>query len=253
MKINLNLASRPYIELRPVYSRLRLIAVVLAVVAVPLLFLVRMEETKASEARARVQQLENNITHLRDTEANARALATRGPNAAILQQAEFLNGLFRRKSFSWTATMADLETTLPNGVEVHAIAPVTSPDGRVLIRMRVMGPRNEAVAVVRNLEHSRHFVAPRLTGEALANQTDEGGPRRVSLVGHGSDDVQFDILADYRPVAENDAAGGSKEKPAVRKRTTRRAAPREPKRPVYRPAYRPNKPVAGTPMPQGGR
>lgn len=111
--------------------------------------------------------------------------------------------------------MSDLEGTLPPGVQVQAIDPVVAPDGHVTIRMRVSSSiRERAVEVVRNLEHSRHFAAPRLTGEALANQGTGaqgagGNPqaRPVSApgaaglgAGPGANDVSFDILADYRPL-----------------------------------------------------
>ena len=199
MNINLNLATRPYLELRPVYARLRVVAVALAVLALPMLLVVHTEEAKAHLAEARVNQLESNIALLRRQQNGVRALTSEGPNADVLAEAGFLNDLFRRKAFSWTATMSDLEDTLPYGVQVVAIDPIVAADGHVTIRMRVTGARERAVTVVRNLEHSRHFAAPRLTGEALANQ---GGanPRTVSLNPGAPEDVSFDILADYRPL-----------------------------------------------------
>ena len=215
MNIHLNLATRPYIELRSVYARLRVFAVGLAVLALPMLLVVHLEETKARLAQAHVTQLEGNIALLRREQTRARALAVEGPNANVLNQAAFLNDLFRRKAFSWTATMSDLEDTLPYGVQVQTSEPVVARDGRVTIRMRVLGARERAVEVVRNLEHSRHFVAPRLVTEALANQGANAPQQRlpVNLPGgipgmtHQSD-VAFDILAGYRPLPNShDNAG----------------------------------------------
>ena len=203
MNINLNLATRPYIELRSVYARLRVFAVGLVVLALPMLLVVHLEETKARLAEARVTQLESNIALLRRQQTQARALAVEGPNASVLTQAAFLNSLFRRKAFSWTATMSDLEETLPYGVQVQFIDPVIAPDGHVAIRLRVVGAREHAVEVVRNLEHSRHFIAPRLVSEALANPTGTAArqPLAVSTaLAGGASDVTFDILADYRPL-----------------------------------------------------
>ena len=60
-------------------------------------------------------------------------------NAAVLDRAHFLNALFLRKSFSWTAVMMDLETVLPTGVQVTAIEPAVTADGDVIIRLRVAG------------------------------------------------------------------------------------------------------------------
>ncbi len=199
MNITLNLATRPYLELRPVYARLRVAAVILAVLALPMLLVLHTAQTRAGVAEARVNQLGSNIALLRRQQARDRALATEGPNAQVLTQADFLNNQFRRKSFSWTATMSDLEQTLPYGVQVQAIDPVVAPDGNVTIRMRVTGARERAVDLVHNLERSRYFVAPRLVSEALANQT-TGGARNVSLPTSGPADVTFDIISGYRPL-----------------------------------------------------
>ncbi len=207
MNINLNLATRPYIELRSVYARLRVAAVLLAVCALPMLLVLHTAQTKARLAEARVDQLETNIALLRRQQASARSLALEGPNSNVIAQAAFLNDLFRRKSFSWTATMSDLESTLPSGVQVQAIDPVVSPDGRVTIRMRVTGARERAVEVVHNLERSRYFVAPRLAAEALANQNGGGRTQQVSAPG-APEDVSFDILADYRPLPNTHANSG---------------------------------------------
>ena len=200
MNINLNLATRPYIELRSVYSRLRVAAVILAVCALPMLLVLHTAQAKARLAEARVNQLESNIARLRRQQASARALALQGPNSNVIAQAAFLNNLFRQKAFSWTATMSDLESTLPYGVQVQAIDPVVAPDGRVTIRMRVTGARERTVEVVHNLERSHYVVAPRLAAEALANQNNGGGRAQPVSAPGAPEDVSFDILADYRPL-----------------------------------------------------
>ena len=49
------------------------------------------------------------VTQLQ-TESQQREAEMRQPaNAAVLNQAQFLNNLFLRKAFSWTAVMIDLE------------------------------------------------------------------------------------------------------------------------------------------------
>jgi len=109
--------------------------------------------------------------------------------------------------------MTDLETVLPTGVQVLSIEPEVSADGKVAIRLRVSGARDRAVDLVRNLEKSRHFAYPRLAGEALATQT--GGPNQGAQPINASIQVNFDILADYRPLsdAEEKAAKASEGKP----------------------------------------
>jgi type IV pilus assembly protein PilN len=199
MKITLNLASKPYLDVHSILKRLRILMCVLFVLAVPLWLLLRAEQHKAQDATARVQAVEDNVRRLQQQQQSYQALMSQPQNAAVLTQSDFLNSLFRRKAFSWTATMTDLETVLPTGVQVLSIDPEVAKDGTVTIRLRVSGARDRAVELVRNLEGSRHFASPRLTGEALATAT---GPAAAVQPINASIPVNFEILADYRPLGE---------------------------------------------------
>lgn len=197
MRISINLASHPYVELRPVYNRLRTWIVILLLLGGALWLLYRGERDQAQETLARVARVQNHVRQLEGEQQSYQTLMQQPKDAAILRQSDFLNGLFRRKAFSWTATMTDLETVLPSGVQVLSIDPVVATDGHVTIRLRVIGERDRALDLVRNLEKSRHFASPRLASEALAtNQGSQGNLQSVSAGG----DVNFDILADYRPL-----------------------------------------------------
>jgi type IV pilus assembly protein PilN len=197
MRITVNLATRPFVELRPVYQRLRIWMGALILIAIPLWFLARVEQRKADTATARVRQMQASVQQMQRQQQSYQALMRQPQNAAVLTQSDFLNDLFRRKAFSWTATMTDLETVLPAGVQVLSIDPQVTPDGHVTIRMRVSGARERAIELVKNLEGSKHFASPRLAGEALA--TANNGTQQATPV-NGPSDVNFDILAEYRPL-----------------------------------------------------
>jgi type IV pilus assembly protein PilN len=199
MKITLNLASNPYVDVRPIIKQLRILMAVFLLLALPLWLVLRAERNKAEASTTRVQTVEKNVRKLEQLERNYQALMRQPQNAAVLTQSDFLNSLFRRKAFSWTATMTDLETVLPSGVQVLSIEPEVSPDGEVMIRLRVNGARDRAVELVRNLEKSRHFAYPRLAGEALATST---GPNQGAQPINAAIQVNFDILAEYRPLSE---------------------------------------------------
>lgn len=212
MKITLNLASRPYIDLRSVLRRLRLIMVVLILLAIPLFLLLKAEQKKAQSATERVDAVENNVQNLQRQQQSYIALMKQPQNAAVLTQSGYLNGLFRRKAFSWTATMTDLETVLPEGVQVLSLDPAITKSGQVEIHLRVSGARDKAIALVQNLEKSRHFADTRLAGETLAQTP---GQNNAFQPVSASTDVDFDILAYYRPLTADEEAA-TKQKP-VRK------------------------------------
>jgi len=197
MKITLNLASQPYVDLRMVLKRLRIVMLVLILIAIPLLLLLKAEHKKAESATARVNQMRNSVRNLERQQQSYEALMREPQNAAVLTQSGYLNNLFRQKSFSWTATMTDLETVLPSGVQVLSLDPAITKSGTVQIHLRVSGARDRAIQLVQNLEKSKHFASPRLADEMLA-QT-QGQNNSFQPVSNTSA-VNFDILADYRPV-----------------------------------------------------
>jgi len=197
MRISVNLATRPFVELRPLFARLRLAMVALAMLAICLG--VELHHLSAS-TRAAAEQMRDlkaqTAAAQHEREANEERM--REPqNRAVLERSKFLNSLFESKSFSWTAVMMDLENVLPAGVQVTSIDPVIAPDGGVNIHLRVSGPRELQVELVRNLERSQRFLAPHVSSETA--QTEEQG--RLVQVGTGvAGGVQFDILSGYNPL-----------------------------------------------------
>jgi type IV pilus assembly protein PilN len=213
MRVQLNLASRPFVELGPLYLRLRLLILLLAAIAVPFWLLMATETRKASEAQARLTAVDQNIQGIEGQRQAFQSEMREPQNAVVLSQSQFLNRLFASKAFSWTAVMMDLENVLPSGVQVLNIDPVIdNKTGRVTIRMRVSGPHERAVDLVRNLEHSHRFLSPRLAREtAESNQNGQ----QVEPVSAASN-VNFDLLAEYNPLPEAPAKPTKEPKPAKR-------------------------------------
>ncbi len=218
MRVTLNLASHPYVELRPLYQRLRVVALLLLVTAAVFWWVLRSEQQKAAAAQARAGSIDSAITQTHNERQQAEASMRQPQNAAVLAQAQFLNNLFLHKSFSWTAVMMDLEQVLPPGVQVLNIDPVPAKDGSVTIHMRVAGPRDKAVALVRNLEHSRRFLTPRIVGET-AQQNQNGRPNLEPV--NDTNAVNFDVLAEYNPLQPRETKHGA---PAAKKETRVAAA-----------------------------
>ncbi|HTZ58885.1 MAG TPA: hypothetical protein VMB49_12335 [Acidobacteriaceae bacterium] len=214
MRVQLNLASRPFVELGPLYLRLRILIILLAVIAVPLWLLLAKEKRAAAEAQARLDAVEQKIHALQAQRSAFQADMREPQNASVLTQAQFLNQMFAHKAFSWTAVMMDLENVLPSGVQVLNIDPVVSRDGRVTIRLRVSGAHDRAVDLVRNLEHSHRFLSPRLARETAESNNQNGRP--IEQVSTASN-VNFDLLAEYNPLPETTEKPASKEAPKTPK------------------------------------
>ncbi len=228
MRISVNLATRPFVELRPLFAKLRIAMAALALLAVGLGFGLNALNARAKAATAEMDDMKARTAMAEQQRAANEARMKQPDNQSVLERSKFLNALFARKSFSWTAVMMDLEHVLPPGVQVTSIDPVVSKEGDVQIRLRVTGDREKAIQLVRNLETSQRFVKPRLGGETAltaekANALGRGGPPVVRNVNAGPDEafgngVEFEIFSGYN------ALSGPLEKPVKKVETKPRGA-----------------------------
>jgi type IV pilus assembly protein PilN len=194
MRVQINLATRPFADLGPALKRLRIAIGVLALIAIALGLGLRAVHEKAEAARARDHSLDGQIARITQERQGYKAMMRRPENAEVLAQAEALNQLFDEKAFSWTLAMEDLETVLPGGVQVTSIEPNRDKDGHITLHLRVLGPRDRAIELVSNLEHSRHFLEPRIVGESSESS---GAPGERLEPVSASNRVNFELLAEY--------------------------------------------------------
>jgi len=195
LRVTINLASRQFADIAPVVKNLRTAMAALAGVAVLLLIGLYFVHGKAEAARAREHSLDGSVSQLRQEQQRYQATMRQPDNARTLQQSESLNQLFDEKGFSWTLAMEDLETVLPAGVQVTTLEP-TIKNGLITVHLRVIGPRDRDVQLIQNLEHSRHFVVPRIVGETAESTS---GPNQQAQPVSASNRFDYDVLAEYNP------------------------------------------------------
>jgi type IV pilus assembly protein PilN len=269
MRVSLNLATRPFADLGPAIKRLRIGMGALALLSILLGVGLHAIHQKAEAARTRAHSLDGQIARISQEEENYKALMKQPDNAELLKQAAVLNRIIDGKAFSWTLAMEDLETVLPGGVQVTSLEPARQKDGHITLTLRVSGPRDRAVDLVRNLEHSRRFLLPRIIGESTSeSNNDHGGSMRLQPVSAG-DRVDFDVQAEYNPATPEERkayrkpparlkAADESSMPASRptgQRTTAptHLAPAGPIRPLYTgPAQQLNR-LPNSPVPPGAR
>jgi len=210
MRVTLNLATRPFADLGPAIKRLRIAMGVLAFLSILLGFGLHAIHQKAEAARANAHSLDGKIAYIAQEEEGYKALMKQPANAELLQQAAVLNKIIDAKAFSWTLAMEDLETVLPGGVQVTSLEPARQKDGHITLTLRVSGPRDRAVDLVRNLEHSRRFMLPRIVGENASDTSDRPGNMRMQPVTVG-DRVDFDVQAEYNPATAEERKANRKQ------------------------------------------
>jgi type IV pilus assembly protein PilN len=203
MRITLNLATRPFTDLGPAIKRLRVGMAVLAALCLLFVLGLHVFDSQAAAARAREHSLDGAIARIEAERQNAQAFMQQPDNAQLLTQAEFLNQRFDEKAFSWTLAMEAMETVLPAGVQVTSIEPQRGKDGHITVELRVLGPHDRSVELVRNLEHSRRFLQPRIESESAENSSNAN--QQLGPI-NASNRFEFEIFADYNPPAPGERA-----------------------------------------------
>ena len=194
MMIALNLASRPFTDLRPILRSMRIAMGVLAVAAIVLGLVLRVVNRKAHEAQAHLRSVDGEIASIMREQQSYVVMMSRPENARIQFETKNLNGLFNQKAFSWTLVMEDLETALPAGVKVTEIEPILTKDGHITLHMRVLGPRDREIELIQNMEHSKCFLSPRIVAESADAPA---GPNQKFEPVTSSTAMNFDLLAEY--------------------------------------------------------
>jgi type IV pilus assembly protein PilN len=196
MRITLNLATRPFTDLGPAIKRLRIGMAILAALCLLFALGLHLFDSQAAEARAREHSLDGALARIEAERQQDQDLMRQPDNAQILMQAEFLNERFDEKAFSWTLAMEAMETVLPAGVQVTSIEPQRRKDGHINVELRVLGPHDRSDDLVRNLEHSRRFLEPRIESESAESSTSAN--QQVGPVS-ATNRFEFELFADYNP------------------------------------------------------
>jgi hypothetical protein len=153
-----NLSTRPFYNERVI--RVGIAAVALVALALSIYNAARIVSLtarnaelagRASEAEARVQELNNESRRIRGSMNQTDVSTTEAA-------AEEANLLIDRRAFSWTALFNRFEETLPADVRITAVQPQIDRQGRFLLAIAVVSRSVEAVdAFIGELEKSGAF------------------------------------------------------------------------------------------------
>src|SRR5258708_23356600 len=175
MRLDINLATRPYEDAREFWSRWGIGVGVLGVVTFVLLTFAVHGWVKAGRDRQTIRQLEQQIAERDFEKARAQAFLEMEINRATRDQSQFLNGLIQRKAFSWTRVFEDLERVMPPSLHVVSLRPELNEQSQMQLDMKVAGDtRAAAVELVHRMEGSTHFQGAQLVSEGQSGETGSG-------------------------------------------------------------------------------
>ena len=188
MRVDINLASRPYEDSRPLWVRWGGALAALALFTLILLYSTLSGWGEARKDRGLIEQRQEQIAARDQQKAKAEETLNLPANCGTRDRAQFLNDLFLRKAFSWTKVFEDLERVMPPRLHVVSIHPDKASDNQLKIKLVVAGEsRDRALELVRKMESSQRFQQTQIEQESTQPGQTPG------------DNVQFDITALYVP------------------------------------------------------
>ena len=192
MRIEINLASQPYQDVRRFYFIWGGALAFMALFTALLVTFAVLRYRDAREGWQLVEKKKAQIAKLQQEEQDAIAILNRPENRGTRDHSQFLNDAILRKSFSWTQVLADMEKLMPARAHLLSITPEIDKQNHLTVKMLVSGEtREDAVNLVRQLEKSPRFRYPRFIREMTGREKrQESG-------------VEAEIQADYRPSEPN--------------------------------------------------
>jgi len=167
MRLDINLATRPYEDAREFWTRWGLGVGLLGLLTLVLLGLAVRGWTQAGRDRHNIAQLQDQIAERDHERATAQAFLDMSVNRSTRDQSQFLNGLIQRKAFAWTRVFEDLERVMPVNLHVVSLRPELNEQNQMQLDMKVAGDtRAAAVELVHRMEGSRHFQGAQLVSES---------------------------------------------------------------------------------------
>jgi len=167
MRLDINLATRPYEDAREFWLRWGLGVALLGLMTLFLLGLAVSDWRKAGRDRHEIARIEAQIAERDNERMQDQAVLDQPANRSTRDQSQFLNVLIQRKAFSWTRVFEDLEQVMPSNLHVVSLRPELNDQGQMQLEMKVAGEtRAAAVDLVHRMEGSKHFQGAQLVSEA---------------------------------------------------------------------------------------
>lgn len=210
MRLNINLATQPYQDVRRFLFRWGFAVAVVAVLSIALLWGAIGSIRSWRKTTRQVNDYRSKIAACDRERANAEALLNRPENRSTRDQSVFINTLIARKAFSWTQVLSDLERIMPSGIHVLGITPDISDDNELQLKLTAVGSsREQAVELISRLESSPHFRNALLRND-VAEQQQSQPNSRPEIIYH------FEITATYVPPYQRPSDGSSEADASVK-------------------------------------
>jgi len=150
MRTSINLATKPFVNVRPFVVTTAVLGATALVLTLLLLMVGVSTWRERATTLARLRGLESERSRLIAAQARLESELRTPATQQLLERTRFLNQLIRQKGLSWTELFFDLQQCLPRQVRILSLSPSLREDGNVLVELRVGG--GSAAAVIEFLQ-----------------------------------------------------------------------------------------------------
>lgn len=192
MRININLASQKYGDVRMFVSRASAATLAMVVFTVLLSVLAWFNYSSSRKSSAHIRELDQKINDLQQQRAKAVQVENLPENRVVMDEKKYWNKEINRRGFSWTQLFNDLQKIMPGRVYVISVAPELTPDNQLKLKMTIGGESSQDLNdLVKKMEGSRKFRHTELKAQTIQKESKPGTPPLH----------KFDIETFYMPVA----------------------------------------------------
>jgi Tfp pilus assembly protein PilN len=175
MRLNINLASQRYEDVRSFYVRWGTAIALTAALTLALAFLAWRNYNASVESNARIKQLQQSIAGLQKQRAEAEEISNRPENHDVTTQKNYWNKQITRRSFSWTQLFNDLQRIMPPRAYVSSVHPEITPDNRLKLTLEILGDKHDnPLELVQRMEKSERFRGPRINSDTTTKDQKTG-------------------------------------------------------------------------------
>ncbi|HEV7523132.1 MAG TPA: PilN domain-containing protein [Candidatus Angelobacter sp.] len=201
MRLNINLASQKFEDVRQFYVRWSVTIGLSALLLVLLIGAAWINFTGSAKSGQRIKELQTEIADLQRQRTQAEAISNRPENHDVTAQKNYWNKQINRRQLSWTQLFNDLQRIMPARAYLSSVHPEVTPDNRLKLTLVVMGDTHDnGLELQKKMERSERFRSPQIMTETTQKAQKTESPL-----------YKFDIVTYYTPAAPMQGRSANRE------------------------------------------
>jgi Tfp pilus assembly protein PilN len=177
MRLNINLASRKYEEVRRFYLRWSVTLVALAGLVVILATLAALSYSRSAKSGREIKDLQQQVAGLQKQRDALIVRENLPENRDVTLQKNFWNAQLAKRRLSWTQLFNELQKIMPARAYLNSVKPELTRDNRLMLKLVIAGEkRDDARELQKRMEDSTSFHAPHIDTETWEQKEKSAPP-----------------------------------------------------------------------------